>query len=273
MLAQEEGVGLGAGQTGAVDPGLLARANAHSLSVIGKADGIALGIFQGDQRHNQVDFGGFWQIFVLGDDISQQFGVDFEVVPALLEGDAEDLLGLLLGRNVGGVDGNYVVAAFPLGFQDFQCLVGVAGSNNAVGDLPGDELGGSGIAHIAQSHPVAEGAHPIGATGPSVGAGQGAVVQFGHIVHEAGLFEAIAQGLAHGGGGGRNVLEGGDRHHTGGLLQLLHQLPGVQRVQKVDVAGTAVQNGDGQVRAVRHIDAGGLLVWVAAVFQCKFVHF
>src|SRR5699024_9498433 len=49
MLAQEEGVGLGASQPGAVNPGLLTGAHTHSLTVIGKADGVGLGVFQGNQ--------------------------------------------------------------------------------------------------------------------------------------------------------------------------------------------------------------------------------
>ena len=99
VLAQEEGVGLGAGQPGAVDAGLLTRAHAHGLPVIGEAHGVGLGVFQGDERHDQVDLGGFGQIFILGDDVLKQMPVDLEVVPPLLEGDAEDLLRLLLGGN------------------------------------------------------------------------------------------------------------------------------------------------------------------------------
>ena len=60
--------------------------------------------------------------------------------------------------------------------------------------------------------------------------------------------------------------------HAGGFLQLLHQLPGIQCVQEVDVAGAAVENGDGQVAAVVHVDLGRLLIGVAAVFQFKFFH-
>ena len=68
------------------------------------------------------------------------------------------------------------------------------------------------------------------------------------------------------------MLKGGDGAQAGGLLQLLNELPGVQRVQKIDVAGTAVENGDGQIGTVGHVDFRGLLVGIAAVFQFKFVH-
>ena len=225
MLAQEEGVGLGAGQPGAVDTGLLTRAHAHGLPVIGKAHGVGLGVFQGDERHDQVDFGGFGQVFVLGDDVPEQMLADLEVVPPLLEGDAEDLLRLLLGGNVAGVDGHHVVAALALGFQNGKRLVCVAGGDDAVGDLPGDELRGSGVAHVGQGDPVAEGAHPVGASRPGVGAGERAVVQLGDVIHEAGFFQVLGQHLSHGGGGGRDVLKGRDGDHARGLLQLLHKLP------------------------------------------------
>ena len=49
-LAQEPVVRLGAGQPGAVDAGLLPRADADGLASFHIADGIGLGIFQGNQR-------------------------------------------------------------------------------------------------------------------------------------------------------------------------------------------------------------------------------
>ena len=56
------------------------------------------------------------------------------------------------------------------------------------------------------------------------------------------------------------------------LLQLAHELKGVESVEQVDVAGLTVQNGEGQVAAVFHKDARGLLVGVAAVFEFELVH-
>ena len=50
-----------------------------------------------------------------------------------------------------------------------------------------------------------------------------------------------------------------------GSLQLLDELPAVECVQEVDVAGTSVQYLDGKLRAVLHVDPGRLLVGVAAV--------
>ena len=69
-----------------------------------------------------------------------------------------------------------------------------------------------------------------------------------------------------------NMLEGSCCGQTTGSFSCRDQLDGVEGVQKVDVAGLAVQHLNRQVRAIFHINAAGLLVGVAAVFQCQFVH-
>ena len=68
------------------------------------------------------------------------------------------------------------------------------------------------------------------------------------------------------------MLEGSRCGQAAGRLQLLDQLDGVEGIQKIDVARLAVQNSNGQVRAIFHINAAGLLVGVAAVLQCEFIH-
>ena len=130
-----------------------------------------------------------------------------------------------------------------------------------------------GETFVGEGDEIAEGGHAVSAAGADIGAGQGVLVQALHILHEAGLLQVQRQGLAHGGGGGRDVLEGSGTGHAGGLLQLLDQLPGVQGIHEVDVAGTAVQDGDGQLAAVMHIQGSGLLIGVAAVLQLKVLHF
>ena len=66
---------------------------------------------------------------------------DFIFVPTLLEGDAEDVLVLLGGGGVIRVDLDHVVAALFLAFQNLQGLGGVAGGDDAVGDLGLEVLG------------------------------------------------------------------------------------------------------------------------------------
>ena len=125
-----------------MDTALLARSHADGLSVFDIAYGVGLGVFEGDEREHQVPFGRLRQGLVLRDDILQQRGADLKVVPALLKGDAEDVFVLDGLGDVGGVDLNHIVAALALGAQDLQGLVGVAGRDDAVGDLQGQIAGG-----------------------------------------------------------------------------------------------------------------------------------
>ena len=56
------------------------------------------------------------------------------------------------------------------GFGDIPDAGG-EGTLDGVGDLGGDQLCGQLVADIGQSHPVAEGAQTVGATGTDIGAG------------------------------------------------------------------------------------------------------
>ena len=255
-----------------MDAALLARAHADGLSVIGEAHGVRLGIFEGDQRNDQVAHGGFRQVLVGGHHVPQQLRVDFEIVAALLKGDAEHLLALLrIGHEI-GIDLHDVVIALALGFEDLQRFGLVAGGDDAVGHLALDHLRGGHVAHVAERHPVAEGAHAVGAAGAGVGAGQRAVVQALDIIHKAGFPELFGQGDAHGGAGGRHMLEARHGGQAQGGLQFLYQLPAVEGVQEVDIARASAEDPDGQVASVVHVDFRGLLVGVAAVLQFKFLH-
>ena len=209
-------------------------------------------------------------ILVLRDDVGEQVLVDLEVVAALLEGDAENVLVLLGSGDIVRVDLHHVVVALLLGLQDLQGLVGITGGNDAVGDLVLQVPGGGGVAHIGEGRPVAVRAQAVGAPGTDVGTGDGGELY--RLVHEVDFLIHIGEGQAHGSAGRGDVLEGGGGGQARGGLELLDQLPGVQGVQKVDVAGLAVEDRDGQVAAVTHKDAGGLLVGVAAVFEFQFVH-
>ena len=69
------------------------------------------------------------------------------------------------------------------------------------------------------------------------------------------------------------MLKGGGADHTGGLLQFLDQLPGIQGVHKVNIAGTAIEDGKRQFAVIMHIQLCGFLVGITAVLQLKFFHF
>ena len=72
--------------SGAMDTGLLASAYADYLSTLGVANRVGLGVFEGNQRNHQVDFGLFRQIFILGHHVPEHFAVDFQIIAALLKG-------------------------------------------------------------------------------------------------------------------------------------------------------------------------------------------
>ena len=115
VLAQPPVVRLHARQAGAVDAALLARAYADGLAVLHVADGVGLGVFQGDEGHHHVGFRLGGEAPVFRHQVGQKALVDPVLVPALLEGDAEDVLVLLGGGGVIRVDLDHVVAALFLG--------------------------------------------------------------------------------------------------------------------------------------------------------------
>ena len=154
-LAQIPVICLVSGKAGAVDPALLARANADGLSILHIADGIGLGVLQCNKRHDKVPLGLVRQVLVSGGEILQQAAVYFQLVPALLEGNAEHVLMLDGGGHVVFVYLHHVVIALALGLEDSQGLVGIAGGDNAVGDLPGQQGGGLLVAHVGERGPVA----------------------------------------------------------------------------------------------------------------------
>ena len=91
MLAEPPVICFRAGKPCAVDPALLSSAYADSLTSADIADGIRLGVFESDERDEQVANGVFRQDVVFRDDVSEYAWVDRQSVAALLESDAIDL--------------------------------------------------------------------------------------------------------------------------------------------------------------------------------------
>ena len=220
-----------------MDAALLAGAHADGLAVFHVAHGVGLGVLQGDEGDNQIPLGLLGEGLVLGGQVFQQAPVDFQLVAALLKGDAEHVLVLHRGGLVLGVNLHHVVAALALLLQDGQGLIGVAGGDDAVGHLPLQQQSGLLVAHVGESRPVAVGGHAVRAPGGGIGAGQGGKLQ---VIHKVDFLQGVGKGHVHGGASGADVLKGSGGGQAGGLLQLLDQLPAVEGVQKVDVAGLAV---------------------------------
>ena len=234
-------------------------------SVLDVADGVGLRVLQRDEGNHQVAprLGG--EVLVLRGYVGEEVvAVQPDFVASLLEGDAEDVF-VLNGRGLvcrGYLDD--VVRAFALALQYLQGFRGIARGNDAVGHFAVDEGGRLRIAHVAQGNEVAVAGHAVGTTGTDISIGQRRERQ---ALHKINLLQCLVQRQANGGARRADVLERRGRRHPGSLFQFLHQLPSVQRVQEIDVAGTAVQHFNGQFPLL-HIDAGRLLIGVAAVLQC-----
>ena len=104
-------------------------------------------------------------------------------------------------------------------------------------------LRSGGVAHIGQGDPVAIGAgHAVRAAGAGIGAGAAGKARCPAPRSTSGV-QRIVQRQAHGRAGGGDMLEaGGGGQAQWPVFRLLHQLPGVERIQKVDVARAAVQD-------------------------------
>lgn len=184
----------------------------------------------------------------------------------LLEGDAVDSSGLGGRRLVVGVDLENEVLAALLLLEDLESGILIAGGDDAVGDFLGDDACGGDVDNVTEGNDVAKAAHAIGTAGAGVGLGEGRALNTLNIVDEVHLALLCGQGKANGGTSGGDVLEAGGCGFSKCLLEFLDQGPGIQRIEKVDVAGGAAEDferkfvGDG-------VGGSRLLVRVGAVSE------
>ena len=119
------------------------------------------------------------------------------------------------------------------------------------------------VADIGQRDEITVAAHSVGAPGSCVSAcKRGKLTE---IVDPVDLCEGIGQRETDSGACRRNMLEACGGRVAGSCFEFLYKLPAVECVEEINVAGTAVQNLDGKLSAVFHVDSGGLLIRVAAV--------
>ena len=208
-----------------MDAGLLARADADGLSVLHIADGIGLGILQGDQGDLHVDERRLRNVLFIRYHVGKQLFIHAQLVSPLLEGDAVHLLSLDFSRTVIRIDLDHIVVPLFLLFQNFQRLRRVAGSDHTIGNLSLDEFCRVHIADVGQGNKISEGGHPVRAARPRIGAGQGR--KLSQIIHPIDLCQRLRQRKPHRSACRGNVLEGGRRRKSRGFLQFLHQLPAV----------------------------------------------
>jgi len=273
MLAEKPCISLGACESGAVDSGLLTCAYADRLTVDCIANGVGLGVLEGDQSNDKVALCGCGKLLVIGYDVFKKVFADLEFVSALFEGDAVNILGFDGFGLVFGIDFNDVVSALSLALEDFESFGFVSGSDDTVGNFTSDELCGGYVTYIGESNPVTEGAETVGTACTNISTGERGLVKTFDIFNEASLLERFGEGKTNSSRSGRNVLEGSYSGKTESFLEFLNELIGVESVEEVDVAGTTVENGDGKIASVLHEDSGRLLIGVTTVLEFKFFHF
>ena len=139
-----------------MDARLLARAHADGLAAQRIAHGIRLRVFERNQRDQQIAHGAVGiSLLAVGRFSSMEAQLD--VVVPLLEGDAIAHLALQRSGPVSGIDLHHVVSALALVFEDFQRFRFVAGRDDPIRYLAGDQLGRRHIAGVAQGDVIAEG--------------------------------------------------------------------------------------------------------------------
>lgn len=238
VVPQPPVVGLVASQPGAVDAGLLARAETDDGTVEGVADRVGLGVLECQGCDDEVGHGVLGQVLVLSHDVGEERRVDLDVVAALLEGDAVDLARLDVAWDVRRVHLQHAVLAALLLLEDLESLLLVAGGDDSVRYLAGDDLGGWDIDGVRESEEVTERRHAVGSTGTGVGAGQGGEVL--QVVNAKDLGLDLGEGDADGCSGGGDVLERSGSGEVESLRELLDECPGVESIKEVDVTwGTA----------------------------------
>ena len=153
-----------------------------------------------------------------------------------------------------------------LTLEDRERFGGIGGRDDAVGDFALDDVRGHLVARVGQGDPVAEGGHSVRPSGARIGAGERRIVKALDVVHKARLFERGRELLPDRRRRGRDVLEAGRRHHARRLFELLDELPGIEGVQEIDIPRVCRSGSPRQIASIRHEDARGLLIGVAAVF-------
>ena len=149
MLAQPPYIGFVASQTGAMDTALLTGTDADGLTVLHVADGVRLCVFQRDEGDDQVALGLRGKGLVLcGDVLEEGIVVELDLVAALFEGDAEDLLALDGLRHVVRVNLDHIISSLAFVLQDLDGLGGIVGGNHTVRNLALQNLGGHSVAGI-----------------------------------------------------------------------------------------------------------------------------
>ena len=246
MLAQPPDIGFVTSQTGAVDTALLTGTDTDSLSVLHIAYRVRLSVLQGDEGDNQVALGLCCKSLVLGGNVLKQCRVvEFNLIASLFESDTKHLFALDGLRLIAGINLNHIISTLTLILQNLDCLRSIVGSNHTVAHLTLQNLRCGSVASVRQGYEVTIRRHTVGTTGTGISAGNRTLVQSLNVIHEIDVLQRVRQRQSNGSTGRTHVLERSSSWQTCCSLQLLHQLPGIEGIQEIDVARTTVNHFDG----------------------------
>ena len=134
--------------------GLLSCTNADSLSVLNKAYGIGLCIFQDDQRNLHISLGFFRKLFILCYNIGDQRIINCQLLAALFKGDSKYLFVLQRFRNIVFIDLDHIVIAFFLLLQNFKSLLCISRCDHTIRNLSLDQHCGIFVADIRKRNKI-----------------------------------------------------------------------------------------------------------------------
>ena len=191
-----------------MDTALLTCADADGLTVLHVADRVRLRIFQRDEGDDQVALGlGSEGLVLCGHILEEGVIVELDLVATLFESDTEYLLPLNRFRLVVGVYLNDVIGTLALVFQNLDGLGRIVRSDHTIAHLALQQLGGSGVAGVAESHEVTIARHTVCTTGAGIGTGNRALVEILDVIHEVDLLQRVAQRQTYSSSGRAHVLE------------------------------------------------------------------
>ena len=267
VLTKVPGADLAPRELDAVDATLLPGTNTDHHTILGEADGITLRVLDADGGDDHVADGTVGQVLIGGNGLLHVLLGNDDVIALLREGHAIDLT-VLNGTRIVSSSGlqNDELSALLL-LEDLKSGGSVAGSNDAIAHLLLEDESGVLVNFVGNGGEVTKGAHGVGIASTEVGEGNGG--ELGGSIGSnlvRGTFD-IREGDGNGSASWTDVLERGGGGKTGALAKFLHQLPGIGRIQEVDVSGNAIEDREGQLAVQDGGDGRRLLLGVASVLE------
>lgn len=260
-------VSLVASKTSAVDAALLASTETNDLTVKSVADRVGLSVLESNGSNGKVTKSRFGKAAILGGDDGAEGGRrDFGIVAVLRQVDAVDGASLHRRRLKLRVHLENKVLAALLLLENLKSFRLVAGGNDTVRNLPGNDFSSRDVDLIRESDHVAKAGHAVGTTSPGVSLSEAGLLDSLNVIDHVHLPLGLRKRNADGGTSRRDVLEGGSSGEVQSVPKFLYQRPGVQGIKKVDIARSTAEDLERKV-AITDEGSGGLLVGVGTIAQ------